>query len=134
MTLAAFDIALMKNYNEPKYLLHFQWNDGKEKIYRYALVETMSQSEINHRTKQKEDEVNLTQKEIWLKKYSYNNTVKRQHTYHSKVMAKRKFNLEKLEHERIPKKTSIGRRPKLSSMNKHRKRQKGKSKNRGQGK
>ena len=77
MTLAAFDIALMKNYNEPKYLLHFQWNDGTEKIYRYALVETMSQSEINHRTKQKEDEVNLTQKEIWLKKYSYNNTVKR---------------------------------------------------------
>ena len=66
MTLAAFDIALMKNYNEPKYLLHFQWNDGKEKIYRYALVETMSQSEINHRTKQKEDEVNLTQKEICL--------------------------------------------------------------------
>jgi len=49
-------------------------------------------------------------------------------------MARKKFNLEKLEHVRIPKKTSIGRRPKLSSMNKHRKRQKGKSKNRGQGK
>jgi len=62
---------------EPKYLLHFQWNDGTENIYRYALVETMSQSEINHRTKQKEDEINLTQKEIWLKKYSHNNTVKK---------------------------------------------------------
>ena len=74
MTLSAFDIGMVKNYNEPKYLLHFQWNDGTEKIYRYALVETMSQSEINHRTKQKEDEVNLTQKEIWLKKYSHNNT------------------------------------------------------------
>ena len=37
-------------------------------------------------------------------------------------MAKKKFNLEKLEHERIPKKTSIGRRPKMSSMNKHKKR------------
>nr|BAR15724.1 hypothetical protein [uncultured Mediterranean phage uvMED]BAR15898.1 hypothetical protein [uncultured Mediterranean phage uvMED] len=49
-------------------------------------------------------------------------------------MAKRKLNLEKLEHVRIPKKTSIGRRPKKSSMNKHKKRQKGKSKNRGQGK
>ena len=35
---------------------------------------------------------------------------------------------------RIPKKTSIGRRPKLSSMNKSKKLQKGKSKNRGQGK
>ena len=77
MTLSAFDIGMVKNYKKPKYLLHFQWNDGTEKIYRYALVETMSQSEINHRTKQKKDEVNLTQKEIWLKKYSYNNTVKK---------------------------------------------------------
>jgi hypothetical protein len=49
-------------------------------------------------------------------------------------MAKRKLNLEKLEHVRIPKKTSIGRRPKKSSMNKDKKRQKGRSKNRGQGK
>ena len=37
-------------------------------------------------------------------------------------MAKKKFNLEKLEHERIPKKTSIGRSPKMSSMNKHKRR------------
>ena len=49
-------------------------------------------------------------------------------------MARVKFDLNKLPHERIPKKTSIGRRPKLSSMNKSKKRQKGKSKNRGQGK
>ena len=77
MTLSAFDIGMVKNYKKPKYLLHFQWNDGTEKIYRYALVETMSQSEINHRTKQKKDETTLTQKEIWLKKYSHNNTVKR---------------------------------------------------------
>ena len=41
-------------------------------------------------------------------------------------MARVKFDLNKLPHERIPKKTSIGRR--------HKKRQKGKSKNRGQGK
>jgi hypothetical protein len=45
-------------------------------------------------------------------------------------MAKRKFDLDKLPHERIPKKTSIGRRPKMSSMNKHRKRS-WKAKNRG---
>ena len=40
-------------------------------------------------------------------------------------MARRKFNLEKLPHERIPKKTSQGNRKskmKFSSMNKHRKR------------
>jgi len=49
-------------------------------------------------------------------------------------MAKKKFNLDKLEHVRIPKKTSIGRRPKTSSMNKHKRRHKGGSKNRGQGK
>jgi len=49
-------------------------------------------------------------------------------------MARVKFNIADQTHERIPKKKSIGRRPKLSSMNKHKKRQKGKSKNRGQGK
>jgi len=37
-------------------------------------------------------------------------------------MAKVKFDLNKAPHERIPKKTSIGRRPKMSSMNKHKKR------------
>ena len=39
-------------------------------------------------------------------------------------MARRKLNLEKLPHERIPKKTSQGNRKskmKFSSMNKHRK-------------
>jgi hypothetical protein len=77
MTLTAFDISMVKNYTKPKYLLHFQWNDGTEKIYRYALVESMDQSEIDHKSKQKQDETNLTQKEIWLKKYSFNNTVKR---------------------------------------------------------
>ena len=37
-------------------------------------------------------------------------------------MAREKFNLQKPKHVRIAKKTSIGRRPKMSSMNKHRKR------------
>ena len=37
-------------------------------------------------------------------------------------MAKAKFDINKLPHERIPKKTSIGRRPKMSSMNKHKRR------------
>ena len=36
-------------------------------------------------------------------------------------MAKR-FNVDKVQHERIAKSTSIGRRPKMSSMNKHKKR------------
>jgi len=36
-------------------------------------------------------------------------------------MAKRNLKLF-VPHERIPKKTSIGRRPKMSSMNKHKKR------------
>ena len=49
-------------------------------------------------------------------------------------MARVKFNVANQPHERIPKKTSIGRRPKLSSMNKSKKLHKGKSKNRGQGK
>ena len=49
-------------------------------------------------------------------------------------MARVKFNTADQPHERIPKKTSIGRRPKLSSMNKSKKLHKRKSKNRGQGK
>ena len=69
MTLLAFDIGLVKNYTEKKYLLHFQWNDGKEKVYRYALVEEIDLNKIDHKLKIKEDEVGLTQKEIWKKKY-----------------------------------------------------------------
>ncbi len=37
-------------------------------------------------------------------------------------MARVKFDINKTPHERIPKKTSIGRRPKMSSMNKSKKR------------
>ena len=36
-------------------------------------------------------------------------------------MAKR-FNVDKVQHERIAKSTSLGRRPKTSSMNKHKRR------------
>ena len=46
-------------------------------------------------------------------------------------MARKKFNLEKIPHERIPKRTSIGSgRVKMSSMNKNKKRSY-KRKNRG---
>ena len=76
MTLAAFDPKLLSNYNEPKYLLHFQWKNSDTKIYRYALVEVIDITKIDHKTKIKQDEKGLTQKDIWLKKYSYNNTVK----------------------------------------------------------
>ena len=68
MTLTAFDIAMVKNYTEPKYLLHFQWNDGTEKVYRYALVEKIDIGSINELTKQKKDELNLSNEDIW-KKY-----------------------------------------------------------------
>jgi hypothetical protein len=37
-------------------------------------------------------------------------------------MARVKFDLNKPKHERIPKKTSLGRRPKTSSMNKNKRR------------
>ena len=70
MTLLAFDISLVKKYTKKKYLLHFQWNDGKEKVYRYALVEEIDLNKIDHKLKIKEDEVGLTQKEIWEKKYN----------------------------------------------------------------
>ena len=53
MTLRDFDPGVIGNYPERKYLLHFQWNDGTEKICRYALVETFNSSEIHSKTKQK---------------------------------------------------------------------------------
>ena len=64
MTLRDFDPGVIGNYTERKYLLHFQWNDGTEKICRYALVETFNSSEIDSRSKQKKDEIGLTQKEL----------------------------------------------------------------------
>ena len=68
MTLAKFDPRNITQYIEPRFLVHFQWGKSK-KIYRYALVEIINQGAIDHKTKQKEDEKDLTQKEIWEKKY-----------------------------------------------------------------
>jgi hypothetical protein len=47
--------------------MHFQWQDDN-KVYRYALFEVIDVLNINSRTKQKNDEQGLTQKEIY-KKY-----------------------------------------------------------------
>ena len=77
MTIASFDPSLLSNYDQPKYLLHFQWKNSDTKIYRYALVEVIDITKIDHKTKTKQDEKGLKQKDIWLKKYSYNNTIKR---------------------------------------------------------
>ena len=69
MTLAAFDPRNIDCYQEPRFLLHFQWAKS-EKIYRYALVEVFNSGLIDHETKQKDDEKGLSQKEIWKKKYA----------------------------------------------------------------
>jgi len=69
MTLAKFDPRNITQYIEPRFLVHFQWGKSK-KIYRYALVEIINQGAIDHKTKQKDDEKGLTQKEIWKKKYA----------------------------------------------------------------
>ena len=71
MTVSDLDPTLVNNYPEKKYLLHFQWGNSS-KVYRYALVEEMNFNQINPRLKQKADEKNLTQKEIWENKYAKN--------------------------------------------------------------
>ena len=71
MTVSDFDPTLVSIYPEKRYLLHFQWGNSS-KVYRYALVEEMNFNEINPRLKQKADEKNLTQKEIWENKYAKN--------------------------------------------------------------
>ena len=70
MTIARFDPRLIDLYKEPRLLLHFQWGRDN-KIYRYALVEKIDITNINDLTKQKKDEVNLSQEDIW-KKYGIN--------------------------------------------------------------
>ena len=69
MTLAKFDPRNIDHYNEPRFLVHFQWGNN-EKVYRYALVEIVNQGAIDHKTKQKDDEKDLTQEEIWKNKYA----------------------------------------------------------------
>ena len=69
MTTAAFDPRNLSLYKKPRHLLHFQWQDST-KVYRYALVEIINQGAIDHKTKQKDDEIGLSQKEIWEKKYA----------------------------------------------------------------
>ncbi len=68
MSIANFDPRLITQYNEPRFLIHFQWGNS-EKVYRYALVEEIDISKIDHRLKLKQDEVGLSQQEIWEKKY-----------------------------------------------------------------
>ena len=67
MTRARFDPRLIDIYKEPRLLLHFQWGRDN-KIYRYALVEKIDIGSINELTKQKKDELNLSNEDIW-KKY-----------------------------------------------------------------
>jgi hypothetical protein len=74
MTTSDFDPALITNYKDPRYLLHFQWGLSST-VYRYSLVETIEPNKINSRTKQKKDETKLTQKEIWKNKYAKNYSI-----------------------------------------------------------
>ena len=67
MTRARFDPRLIDIYKEPRLLLHFEWGTDN-KIYRYALVEKIDIGSINELTKQKKDELNLSNEDIW-KKY-----------------------------------------------------------------
>ena len=66
MTTSDFDPRLLSLYKNPKHLLHFQWQDDT-RVYRYALVEVINKIDINERTKQKQNELELTQEQIWSK-------------------------------------------------------------------
>jgi hypothetical protein len=72
MVKAAFDPRNITLYLKPRHLIHFEWQSSN-KIYRYALVEVIDPQDINEKSKQKKDEIGLTQEEIWNKKYAKNN-------------------------------------------------------------
>ena len=69
MTISDYDPTLLSLYTDPRFLLHLNWQKTS-KVYRYALVEIFNSSVIDHKTKQKDDEKDLTQKEIWKNKYA----------------------------------------------------------------
>ena len=65
MTISDFDPNNFgRVYVEPPFLLHFQFTK-KKSVYRYALVEEIHIDNIKPRTKQKKDELDLTQEQIW---------------------------------------------------------------------
>ena len=72
MVKASFDPRNISLYLKPRHLIHFEWQSSN-KIYRYALVEVIDPKDINEKSKQKKDEIDLTQEEIWNKKYAKNN-------------------------------------------------------------
>jgi len=72
MSVAKFDPRLLTLYQTPRYLLHFEWSRSPL-IYRYALVEVIKPANIQPTSKQKPDEIDLTQQEIWDKKYRLQN-------------------------------------------------------------
>ena len=71
MVKAAFDPRNISLYLKPRHLIHFEWQSSN-KIYRYALVEVIDPKNIDEKSKQKKDEIGLTQEEIWNKKYAKN--------------------------------------------------------------
>ena len=73
MVKAVFDPRNISLYVEPRHLIHFEWQSSN-KIYRYALVEVIDPKNIDEKSKQKKDEIGLTQEEIWKKKYAKNNS------------------------------------------------------------
>jgi len=65
MTISDFDpYNFGREYKEPPFLLHFQFTNTKY-VYRYVLVEQIETHKINARNKQKKDELDLTQEQIW---------------------------------------------------------------------
>ena len=52
MTTNDYDPRLIDKYQEPRYLVHFQW-DKSDDVYRYALVEIIHPKDINSRSKEK---------------------------------------------------------------------------------
>ena len=72
MSVAKLDPRNLTLYQTPRYLLHFEWGRSPL-IYRYALVEVIKPANIQPTSKQKPDEIDLTQKEIWDTKYKLQN-------------------------------------------------------------
>ncbi len=69
LTKRDFDPRVLGQYVDPPALLHFQWEGKKcgNSVFRYVLAEIIEPNDINSRSKRKDDEISMSEEEVWEK-------------------------------------------------------------------
>jgi len=69
VTKSDFDPTTLGQYEEPPAMLHFQWEGVRcgQSVFRYVLAEIIEPNEIDSRSKRKDDELKMSEEEVWEK-------------------------------------------------------------------